>query len=96
MTPVDRNVLDLEQAFVALTEPLAGGVFKARIGRQEMAFDLQRFVAVRDGPNVRQTFDALWADWETAQWRFIAYATQPVQKSRRRAIRRRIEPRPYL
>jgi hypothetical protein len=49
------------------------------LGRQEMAFDLQRFIAVRDGPNVRQAFDAIWADYETGAWRWIAYATQPVQ-----------------
>ncbi|SMG60501.1 Alginate export [Paraburkholderia susongensis] len=79
VTPVDKNPLDLEQAFVTYTGALGGGTFKFRVGRQEMAFDLQRFVSVRDGPNVRQAFDALWADYEYHKWRFIAYATQPVQ-----------------
>jgi len=79
VTPVDKNPLDLRQAFVAITEPLGPGTFKFRVGRQEMAFDLQRFISVRDGPNVRQAFDAIWADYETGPWRWIAYATQPVQ-----------------
>jgi len=79
VTPVDRNPLDLEQAFATYVTPLAGGTFKFRVGRQQMAFDLQRFISVRDGPNVRQSFDALWADYEYQKWRFIAYATQPVQ-----------------
>lgn len=79
VTPVDRNPLDLEQAFAAYSGALGGGTLKFRIGRQEMAFDLQRFIAVRDGPNVRQAFDALWVDYEYRKWRFIAYATQPVQ-----------------
>ncbi|WP_425605906.1 alginate export family protein [Paraburkholderia sejongensis] len=79
VTPVDKNPLDLEQAFVAFVYGVGGGTFKARIGRQQMAFDLQRFVSVRDGPNVRQGFDALWADYETGKWRFIGYLTQPVQ-----------------
>ncbi|MFM0554287.1 alginate export family protein [Paraburkholderia sediminicola] len=79
VTPVDKNPLDLEQAFVTYTGALGGGTFKFRVGRQEMAFDLQRFISVRDGPNVRQTYDALWADYEYQKWRFIAYATQPVQ-----------------
>jgi hypothetical protein len=79
VTTVDKNPLDLRQAFVAITEPLGPGEFKFRVGRQEMAFDLQRFVSVRDGPNVRQAFDAIWADYETGPWRWIAYATQPVQ-----------------
>jgi Alginate export len=79
VTPVDKNPLDLRQAFVAFTDTLGPGVVKFRVGRQEMAFDLQRFVSVRDGPNVRQAFDAIWGDYEMGPWRFIAYATQPVQ-----------------
>jgi len=79
ITPVDKNPLDLRQAFVAITEPLGPGTVKFRVGRQEMAFDLQRFISVRDGPNVRQAFDGVWADYETGPWRWIAYATQPVQ-----------------
>lgn len=77
-SPVDSNRLDLEQAFVAYSGSLGPGTFKARIGRQQFAFDLQRFVAVRDGPNVRQSFDALWGDYEIGKWRLIAYYTQPV------------------
>lgn len=79
VSPVDKNPLDLEQAFVAWVSPLAGGTVKFRIGRQEMAFDLQRFISVRDGPNVRQSYDGIWADYEYEKWRFIGYATQPVQ-----------------
>ncbi|WP_321956802.1 alginate export family protein [Paraburkholderia bannensis] len=79
VTPVDKNPLDIEQAFVTYTGALGSGTVKVRIGRQEMAFDLQRFISVRDGPNVRQAFDAVWADYEYDKWRFIAYATQPVQ-----------------
>ena len=79
VSPVDKNPLDLEQAFVAWVSPLDGGTVKLRIGRQEMAFDLQRFISVRDGPNVRQAYDGVWADYEHDKWRFIGYATQPVQ-----------------
>ncbi len=79
VSPVDRDPLDLEQAFVAYVHALGPGTFKARVGRQEMAFDLQRFISVRDGPNVRQAFDAIWADYELERWRFIGYVTRPVQ-----------------
>jgi Alginate export len=79
LTPVDRNRLDLEQAWVALTEPVGGGTLKLRAGRQQFGFDLQRFVAVRDGPNVRQSFDAAWADYENGPWRFITFYSLPVQ-----------------
>jgi hypothetical protein len=79
LTPVDQNRLDLEQAFVALTEPVGGGTLKLRAGRQQFAFDLQRFVSVRDGPNVRQSYDAGWADYENGPWRFITFYSLPVQ-----------------
>lgn len=76
--PVDSDRLDLEQGFISLTERVGGGTLKLRLGRQQFAFDLQRFVAVRDGPNVRQSYDAVWGDYEIGPWRLIGYYTQPV------------------
>lgn len=79
IAPPDRDKLDVEQLFVTVAVPTADGAVKVRAGRQEMAFDLQRFIAARDGPNVRQSFDGVWADWEHGPWRLIGYVTQPVQ-----------------
>ena len=79
ITPVDQNRFDLEQAFIAITEPVADGTLKLRFGRQQFAFDLQRFVGVRDGPNVRQSYDAAWVDYEHGPWRLISFYSQPVQ-----------------
>lgn len=75
----DQNRVDLRLAFAEYVSRFNSGTFKGRIGRQDFAFDLQRFISSRDGPNVRQSFDALWADWETANWRLIGIASQPVQ-----------------
>jgi hypothetical protein len=75
----DQNQADLRLAFLAYTQDFESGTFKTRIGRQDFAFDLQRFVSSRDGPNVRQSFDAVWADWETGPWRLIGFVSQPVQ-----------------
>lgn len=86
LTPVDQDRLDLEQAFVVVTEPLAGGTLKLRFGRQQFAFDLQRFVSARDGPNIRQSYDAAWADFEHGPWRFITFYSQPVQDRDLRAF----------
>lgn len=77
--PVDANRLDLRLAFLGTQAEWNGGLFKLRVGRQEMAFDLQRFVSVRDGPNVRQAYDAIWADYERNGWRIMGFASQPVQ-----------------
>ncbi len=75
----DQDRVDLRLAFVEYVDRVAAGTLKARVGRQDFAFDLQRYVSSRDGPNVRQAFDAVWADWETPDWRFIAFASEPVQ-----------------
>ena len=79
LTPVDADKFDVEQAFVAFTASLLDGTLKARVGRQEIGFDLQRFVSERDGPNVRQAFDAAWLNWEGKLWRFIAFWSHPVE-----------------
>lgn len=79
IAPPDKDRLDLEQLFVAVAVPTSDGAVKLRAGRQQMAFDLQRFIAVRDGPNVRQSFDGLWGDWERGPWRLIGFVTRPVQ-----------------
>lgn len=78
-SPVDQDRLDLEQAFIAVVTAVDGGTVKLRVGRQQFAFDLQRFVSVRDGPNVRQSYDAAWADYESGAWRLISFYSHPVQ-----------------
>nr|WP_307008528.1 alginate export family protein [Agrobacterium tumefaciens] len=75
----DENELDLRLAFFGYSQTFDAGTFKARVGRQDFAFDLQRFVSSRDGPNVRQSFDAVWADWESGPWRLLGFISQPVQ-----------------
>jgi hypothetical protein len=79
LTPADQDVLDVEQAFWAVTEPVGDGTLRVRLGRQQMNFDLQRFVSDRDGPNVRQSYDAAWGEYETGPWKFITFYSQPVQ-----------------
>lgn len=79
----DQNPLDLRLAFMEYRKRLGSGRVKARVGRQEFAFDLQRFVSLRDGPNVRQAFDAVWLDWESEPWRLIGFVSHPVEYFRK-------------
>jgi hypothetical protein len=74
----DANQLDLRLAFMGYTTTSDAGTFSARIGRQDFAFDLECFLSSRDGPNVRQSFDSIWAGWETDAWRFYGLVSQPV------------------
>ncbi|HWY16700.1 MAG TPA: alginate export family protein [Rhizomicrobium sp.] len=85
-SPVDQDRLGIEQGFVALSEPIADGAVMIRIGRQEDGFDLQRFLSVRDGPNVRQAYDGATVAYTRGPWRFIALYTDPVQNQNLRAF----------
>jgi hypothetical protein len=76
--PADANPADLRQAFVMYQRPLGPGVLRARIGRQEVSFDLQRFISLRDGANVQQGFDAAWIAWDTPTWGLRGFASLPV------------------
>ena len=59
-SPVDENQLDLHQAFVDAVVPLnERHLLTVRVGRQELLYGSQRLIAVRDGPNNRQSFDAV-------------------------------------
>ena len=78
-SPVDQDRLSIEQAFVAVSEPVGDGVVAIRIGRQENGFDLQRFLSVRDGPNVRQSYDGVSVAYTSGPWRLITLYTHPVE-----------------
>lgn len=58
---VDENQLDFHQAFIDILLPVFSKQQKLlfRFGRQELMYGSQRLVAVRDGPNNRQSFDAV-------------------------------------
>lgn len=67
-SPVDNNPLDLHQAFFDLVFPVRDkDNLTIRIGRQELSYGSQRLVAVREGPNNRQSFDAAKVMYRTKQ-----------------------------
>jgi hypothetical protein len=60
--PTDRKRLDFNQAFVDFSYPRTvlpadQAYVTLRLGRQEIDFGDERLLAVREGPNVRQSFD---------------------------------------
>ncbi|HET6202515.1 MAG TPA: alginate export family protein [Planctomycetota bacterium] len=77
--PTDKDALDLHQAFFDLAVPLEQGRLTLRTGRQELAYGSQRLVSVRDGPNVRRSFDAARAILERGPWRADAFVAKPVE-----------------
>jgi hypothetical protein len=60
--PTDRKRLDFNQAFVDVSYPRTvlpadQAYLTLRLGRQEIDFGDERLLAVREGPNTRQSFD---------------------------------------
>ena len=78
--PPDEDRLDLHQAYVEL-QAAAGSSpprIRLRVGRQELNFGSGRLVSVREGPNVRQSFDAVRAIVTQGRWRADAFVSRPV------------------
>ncbi len=80
--PLDEDRLDIHQAFADLTFPIgAKETLVLRVGRQEMLFGSGRLVGVRDGPNVRQSFDGLRAVLRGGGWRVDGFFTKLAETS---------------
>jgi len=81
--PTDKDELDLHQAFLDIKLDLPGDAkLTLRSGRQEMAYGSQRIIAVREGPNVRQTFDGFRLMYRNSEIRIDGFATKPAQTKR--------------
>ncbi|MEM7641842.1 MAG: alginate export family protein [Pseudomonadota bacterium] len=81
--PIDENQLDFQNLFVELRDDLGPGVETyARIGRQELNIGSGRLVSIRDGPNVRRTFDGvrlgvLGENWDVDAFGFGVRGEEP-------------------
>ena len=73
--PSDEDQLDLHQGFI----DVSFGPITGRVGRQELAFGSHRLVSVREGPNIRQTFDAGRIVVVQGQWRVDGFGARYVR-----------------
>src|SRR6266849_4741973 len=78
-TGLDEEKMYVHQGFVDL------GLWKSgkdsltlRPGRQEMAFGAGNFVSVRDGRNIRRSFDGARLTWAKGDWTVDLFAVRPV------------------
>lgn len=79
--PPDRDDLDLHQAFLERRWPVGpDATVLVRGGRQELNYGGMRIVTFRDGPNVRQSFDAGIARWQRrGSWKVDAFYARPAE-----------------
>lgn len=81
--PTDLDKLDLHQAFADLTAfKNEKFMLAVRVGRQEVEFGSSRLVAVREGPNVRQSFDGARLFLNAGKWQFSPWFLKPVTTRR--------------
>jgi hypothetical protein len=76
-TDIDRG--DLAQGFYEFQLPVgADATIGGRIGRQEMMYGSNRLVDIREGPNIRQSFDGARIWVKLGEARIDAFWTRPV------------------
>lgn len=76
---IDESKLFFEEAFADVTlSKKASDKLVLRLGRQEFELGDGRLVDVREGPNVRQTFDGAGLNWKVSSWNIDAFALKPV------------------
>ncbi len=73
-SPVERNDLDLQEGFLDFGPEHAF----IRVGRQELRLGSQRLVAVRDGTNVRRTWDGVRGSLAVGDWNLDAVGLRLV------------------
>lgn len=82
--PADEDELDLHQAFLDLKVPTGtDSSFTLRTGRQELIYGSHRLISVREGPNVRQSFDGVRGMLRLGRVQVDGFATRPARTVRR-------------
>jgi hypothetical protein len=77
-SPVDENRLDPMNLFIEWQDTFEReGRIGLRAGIQEMRFGSARLIDMRDGTNVRRSFNAVRAYTEVASWRIDAFSAAP-------------------
>ena len=75
--PIDEKKLDFEAAFVEIGAGEGDHWVVLQAGRQELNYGSGRLVSVREGPNVRQSFDGARLKSKVGAWRIDALAVRP-------------------
>jgi alginate export protein len=75
--PIDEKNLDFQAGFLEVGTGESGNWIKVRAGRQEMEYGSGRLIDVREGPNVRLSFDGFKVMAKINSWRIDGFAMRP-------------------
>jgi len=75
--PIDEKRLDFQSGFLQVGGETSWGSVNVRAGRQELEYGSGRLVDVREGPNVRLSFDGFLVRTKTHEWQVDGFAMRP-------------------
>src|SRR5260221_7516480 len=75
--PIDEKKLDFQAAFLEVGTGDERNWIKVRAGKQEMEYGSGRLVDVREGPNVRLSFDGFKVKAGVGSWQIDGFAVRP-------------------
>jgi hypothetical protein len=75
--PIDEKRLDFQSGFLEVGSETSWGSVHVRAGRQELEYGSGRLVDVREGPNVRLSFDGFLVRTKTHAWQVDGFAMRP-------------------
>lgn len=76
---IDENQFNVHQLFIDLKLFQQTTQLTIRLGRQELLYGSQRLIAVREGPNNRQSFDAMKLMMNRDDWKIDLFYGRPVR-----------------
>ena len=75
--PIDEKRLDFQAGFLEVGGETSWGSAHVRAGRQELEYGSGRLMDVREGPNVRLSFDGFLARTRAHAWQVDGFAMRP-------------------
>jgi len=75
--PIDEKKLDFQTGFLELGISEGAKSVALRVGRQELEYGSGRLIDVREGPNVRLSFDCFMVKIKIDSWQIGGFAVRP-------------------
>ena len=75
--PIDEKKLDFQAGFLELGTSSGSNSLRLRVGRQELEYGSGRLIDVREGPNVRLSFDGFVVKSRLDAWQVDGFAVRP-------------------